>query len=143
VSVGASHPTPGPFSAGEETRRDLLAWSGSRNLLVPAGTVSTSPPSGGEAGESAADAARDGWAIPWEAVRWLLLRVMLAAAAGGVFAAIMRRISRIHPPTAEGLLGKDGFVTLGWVVFAIVLVGQLAFARGRPEPEGIDRSPPS
>jgi serine/threonine protein kinase len=143
VSVGASHPTPGLFSAGEETRRDLLAWSGSRNLLVPAGTVSTSPPSGGDAGESAADAARDGWAIPWEAVRWLLLRVMLAAAAGGVFAAIMRRISRIHPPTAEGLLGKDGFVTLGWVVFAIVLVGQLAFARGRPGPEGIDRSPPS
>lgn len=143
ASAGASHPTPGPFAEAEETRRDLLSWSGSRNLLVPAVTVSASSAAGGDDGESATDAAAAGWAIPWGAVRWLLLRLILAAGAGAGFAAMMWRIGRIHPPTAEGLLGKDGFVTLGWVVFAIVFVGQLVFARRLPDRDGSERSPPA
>jgi len=142
VSPVAGPPTPGILSEAEETRRDQLSWNGSRNLLLPSVASPAASSSGVDGAADAATNSTEGSANPWPTARSLALRVALAALAGAGFVAMMKLISRIHPPAAESLLGKGGFVMLGCVVFTLVFVGQLALARRPRDGQGGGSPPP-
>jgi serine/threonine protein kinase len=132
--------TPDLLSEAAETRADSQQSLGARNLLLPSA----------EDGGSAAAAAGTAVALPSPAervaalvtrARTAILRVTIAAVAGFGFAGLMFVLSRIHPRSAEELLGEGGFTMLGTVIFTLVLLGQIALAPPPPGESG-EKSPP-
>jgi hypothetical protein len=137
-SVGGGQRTPGLLSEAAETRADSQPSLGGRNLLLPFGDAAGPNVTAGDEVAEAGTSSR----LPGllRRGRTAIVRVAIAAVAGIGFSLLMFLLSRIHPRSAQELLGDGGFTMLGGVIFTLVLLGQIALAP--PPPEGGEQESP-